>query len=220
MEASSMLPALCVGNSPVTGEIPSQRASNAELMFFLFGSAYAVKQPVEWPVIGDYMTFMWCHRNGNLSIRNIRFYVDIVSSGSAYINLIDLEYHKYFTKLITTEWRMYTSVKWITIASYYSTSPVWCQAITWTNATQLLIENIFHWDLNQNTTIFFRKNVNLEMSSAKWRSSWHGFDEFNWIKTLFQSVMNKIIERGATRSRRPFRNDFIAKETNWSCLDL
>ena len=184
MEASSMLPALCVGNSPVTGEFPSQRASNAELMFFLFGSAYAVKQPVEWPVIGDYMTFMWCHRNGNLSIQNIRFYVDIVSSGSAYINLIDLEYHKIFTKLIKTEWRMYTSVKRITIDSSYSTSPVWRQAIIWTNATQLLIENIFHWDLN------------------------HGFDEFNCIKTLFQSVMNKIIERGATRSRRPFWNDF------------
>ena len=128
MEASSML--------PVTGEFPSQRASNAKLMMLWFGSAYAVKQLVEWPVIWDYMTFMWCHLNGNLSIRNIRFYVDIVSSGSAYINLFDLEYnHKIFTKLIKTEWRMYTSVKWITIASYYSTSPVRRQANNWTNAT-------------------------------------------------------------------------------------
>ena len=70
------------------------------------------------------------------------------------------------------------------------------------------IENIFQWDLNQNTTIFVRKNVNLEMSSVKWRSSCHGFDEFACNKTLFQPVMSKMIERGATRSRRPFWNDF------------
>ena len=31
------------------------------------GQAKAVKQTVEWPVIWDYMTFMWCHHNGALT---------------------------------------------------------------------------------------------------------------------------------------------------------
>ena len=41
MEAFSALMVLCAGNSPVIGEIPSQRASNADwdVFFFLCGSA-------------------------------------------------------------------------------------------------------------------------------------------------------------------------------------
>ena len=53
METFSALLALCAGNSPVTGEFPSQRASNAD---------FDVKQTVEWPGIWDHMTFMWRHR--------------------------------------------------------------------------------------------------------------------------------------------------------------
>ena len=34
MEAFPALMALCVGNSPITDEFPSQRASDAELWYF------------------------------------------------------------------------------------------------------------------------------------------------------------------------------------------
>ena len=53
----------CAGNSPVTGEFPSQRASSADLMLHRCVSALNVKQTVEWPVIWDNMTFLWRHRN-------------------------------------------------------------------------------------------------------------------------------------------------------------
>ena len=53
MEAFSMLLALCAGNSPVTGEFPSQKDSNADF-------------DTNNQVILDYMTFiMFMHRHHN-----------------------------------------------------------------------------------------------------------------------------------------------------------
>ena len=67
----SALLALCVGNSLVTGEFPSQRTSNAGFDVFLCGSAETVKQTIEWPVIWDSITFIWHHRD---DIRKIPTY--------------------------------------------------------------------------------------------------------------------------------------------------
>ena len=50
MEAFSMLLALCAGNSPVTGEFPSQKDSNADF-------------DTNNQVILVYMTFMHRHHN-------------------------------------------------------------------------------------------------------------------------------------------------------------
>ena len=47
MEAFSALLTLGAGNSPVTGEFPSQRASDAELF------EQMIEQTIEMPVIGD-----------------------------------------------------------------------------------------------------------------------------------------------------------------------
>ena len=64
MEASSALLALCAGNSPVTGEFPSQRASNEDFDVALVQVRMSY-QTYTWPVIWDYMTFIWRHRNAS-----------------------------------------------------------------------------------------------------------------------------------------------------------
>ena len=54
MEAFSMLLALCEGNPLVTGEFPSQKASDAELWCFLWSvPEQTVDQTIEMPVIWD-----------------------------------------------------------------------------------------------------------------------------------------------------------------------
>ena len=55
-----------IPQSPVNS--PHKAPVMRTLMFRWCGSAYAVKQTVEWPVIWDYMTFMWCHRNGYICL--------------------------------------------------------------------------------------------------------------------------------------------------------
>ena len=56
METFSILPALCVGNSPVTGWNPITMASDAELWYFLSGS-------VTWDTIALIMKLLWCGLN-------------------------------------------------------------------------------------------------------------------------------------------------------------
>ena len=54
MEPLSALLALCVGNSPVTCEFPSQKASDTELWCFLWSaSERTAAQTIETPVIWD-----------------------------------------------------------------------------------------------------------------------------------------------------------------------
>ena len=72
---------------------PPQRASNADLdVSHWFGSALAVKQPVKWPVIWDYMTFMWRHCNGHLT--GLHFWESWIwflshsSAGPEYIHML------------------------------------------------------------------------------------------------------------------------------------
>ena len=62
----SALLALCKGNPPVTGGFPTKRPVMRILMF-LCGCAQSVKQTVEWPVIRDYMPFMWGHRHSSVA---------------------------------------------------------------------------------------------------------------------------------------------------------
>ena len=62
IETLSALLALCVGNPPVTGGFPSQRASNVELWYFL--CCYpecTVEQSVWLPVLWDGAKQMWHH---------------------------------------------------------------------------------------------------------------------------------------------------------------
>ena len=59
---------------------------------------------------------------------------------------------------------VYVSVNWVIIGSGNGLSPLWCQAITWTNAGLLSIGllspgNMFHWNLNQNFIIFIEENA-------------------------------------------------------------
>ena len=63
MGAFSAWLVLCAENSPVTGELPSQSASNAGFDVSLMWVRMSFKETIEWPVIWDYMTFMWRHRN-------------------------------------------------------------------------------------------------------------------------------------------------------------
>ena len=65
METFSALLTLCVGNSPVTGEFPAQRVSNAELWRFLrYTPKPTVEQPTEtlviWHAIALIMTSLQC----------------------------------------------------------------------------------------------------------------------------------------------------------------
>ena len=78
--------------APITGEFPSQRPVTRSFdiffdlrtsMFLWCGSACAVKQTAEWPVIWDYMTFTWRHRNvfckpmNMITISRLRWVTDI-----------------------------------------------------------------------------------------------------------------------------------------------
>ena len=59
METFSVLLALCVGNSPVTGEIPSQSQWHASFIFFLWTAPeQMVVQTIETPVIWDAITLI------------------------------------------------------------------------------------------------------------------------------------------------------------------
>ena len=68
MEAFSALLALCVGNSPVTGDFPSQRTSNAELWcFFDVGESKWLNKMSSWWFETQWHP-VWCHFNaiGNI----------------------------------------------------------------------------------------------------------------------------------------------------------
>ena len=51
-----------------------------------------------------------------------------------------------------------TCVNWIIIGAGNVLLPVRCQAITWTNAVLLSLENKFPWGFNQTTSIFIQEN--------------------------------------------------------------
>ena len=73
--------------------------------------------------------------------------------------------------LIEDEWRIYASLNWIIIGSDNGLSPVWCQAIIWTNAGILLIGTLgtnFNEIFIEIRTFSFKK-IHLKMSSGKWR---------------------------------------------------
>ena len=62
MEKLSTLLVLCKEKPPVTGGFPSQRASNAELGYFLCHYPEQIAgETVELPVIWDTITLMWRH---------------------------------------------------------------------------------------------------------------------------------------------------------------
>ena len=58
--------AFCAGNSPVTGEFPRTKASDAELWCFLWSTSEPTdEQTMETPVIWDAMPLLWRHCNVN-----------------------------------------------------------------------------------------------------------------------------------------------------------
>ena len=59
-----------IHRSPVHS--PHKGLVTRTLMFLWCVSAWAVKQTIEWPVIWNYMTFMWCHRN---AVTNVCHYM-------------------------------------------------------------------------------------------------------------------------------------------------
>ena len=87
MEALIRSLALYAGNSPMTGELPSQKTSNADLDVF-YVTLQNVKQTVEWPVIWDPLKFMWRHCNGVVCIEVVLGW-DMVRLGasSVYITM-------------------------------------------------------------------------------------------------------------------------------------
>ena len=77
------------------------------------------------------------------------------------------------SKLISSWCHIYASVNWVSIGSDNGLSPVWCQAITWTNAVLLSIRLLgtnFSEILIKIQNFTFRK-MHLKVSSAKWRPS-------------------------------------------------
>ena len=59
METFSALLAFCAGNSPVTGEFPSQRPVTRSFdVFFLSVPEQTVEQTIETPVIWDAITLI------------------------------------------------------------------------------------------------------------------------------------------------------------------
>ena len=85
---------------------------------------------------------------------------------------------------------VYASVNWVSIGSDNGLSPVWRQAITWTNADFLsmgpLGVNLSEiWIKIQKFSIM---KMPLKFSPAKWRPFWPGGDELSslqWLHYLF-----------------------------------
>ena len=77
---------------------------------------------------------------------------------------------------IHARWYKYTSVYWVTInsADILSTvrTAVWCQAITWTNASLMSIRpfEAIYWEISNIVPDFFFKNMHFKMSSTKFSS--------------------------------------------------
>ena len=58
-----------IHQSPVNS--PHKGPVTQTLMFLWCESTKVIKQTVEWPVIWDYMTFIWCHRNEMKTVERI-----------------------------------------------------------------------------------------------------------------------------------------------------
>ena len=69
MKTFSALLAFCAGNSPVTGEFPSQRPVTRSFDFFLWSAPkQTLVQTIETPVIETPSCSLWCHCNGHRSL--------------------------------------------------------------------------------------------------------------------------------------------------------
>ena len=72
METFSALLALCAGNSPMTGEFPTQRSSNAELWcFFGIGEGKQVNEPSICWWFETLLRPLWRHCNASISQQGI-----------------------------------------------------------------------------------------------------------------------------------------------------
>ena len=65
--------------------------------------------------------------------------------------------------LIEAEWRIYASLNWAIIGSDNGLSPVWCQAIIWTNARILLI-----WPLGTNFSEILTEIITVSFKKCIW----------------------------------------------------
>ena len=122
MEAFSALLALCVGNSPVSGEFPSQK-----------------------PVTRTFHVFFYLRLSKQLSKQPIRRWFDTPSHSLwRHCNVIwsFVLFWPLFPSLTSTHWGRLTHIcvsKLTIIGSDNGLSPGRCQAIVWTNAGILLI---------------------------------------------------------------------------------
>ena len=119
-------------------------------------------------------------------------------------------------QLLYPECRIYASVNWVRMGSCNGLSPIWRQAITWTNVDLLptgpLGINFTEIRIKIRTLTF--KKMRLKMSFAKWRPFCSGGDvlilfrvSVAWCwkgdKPLYKSLwIRRIVSYGVTRSQQ------------------
>ena len=169
---------------------PLQRASNAELWYFICHShGPNLEQKAKLSVIWDAMALMWCH-----------------CSEWAYRHLVIIS----ATHL--THWGRVTHKcvgKLTIIGSDNGLSPGRRQTIIWTNAGILLIGPLgtnFNEILINIQTFSFKK-MHLKVSSAKWRPCCLGLNVLTDIMLTWTFQVPRLI----SRCRRPFGMTLVVR---------
>ena len=92
----------------------------------------------------------------------------------------NIDHHATTTCCVLTRWDRLTHIcvsKLTALGSDNGLSPVWRQAIIWTNAGILWIGPKLQWNFNRNSFIFVQENA-LKMLSAYWRNF---FSRPQWV---------------------------------------
>ena len=136
----SALLALCAGNSPVTGEFPSQRpvTRSFDIFFDLRLNKRLSKQSRGW-WFDTPARSLWRHCNG--SLRRVNCPWDLLDSK---YNRIDVD-SIWIRRFTLYKQHRKTEYNFAITASVNDLSPTWCQAITQNNEVSWWIEQSEPW---------------------------------------------------------------------------
>ena len=94
-------------------------------------------------------------------------------SGDAPLNMLN--------QLIEAGWRIYGSLNWVTFGSDNGLSPIWRQAINWSNVEILLIQTL---GTDVDEILSEIHEMHFKMSSRKWRPFWLGLNVLTHLPAL------------------------------------
>ena len=154
---------ICEGNSPVTGEFPAQRASNAKNVSIWW--CHHVRQ-VDWHI--DHLGSMRGHTQSVYwflinDILSYSFVSNFTASAWATTNHVEFENHRN-RSIPPPYYRIYPSMDRVSIGSGNDLPPVRRQAITWANPDLVTTGPL------GTQTVKFESKYKIHFHSWKWMS--------------------------------------------------